>query len=1151
MLELKPLRDEENDRGHTEEQVTSQVKAQRTSLTVKLTLLCASILALTIIAFRFNIGSGVAINQALLKEATSASLLDERNRFILKESFSSKNFASFLPGIGGTFGVPLWCFYVNRGQGIAAFGITTKDYPLMEFKPANQAWQQVSRTGFRTYIRGTSGTQSFEYQPFFIDDEQELQTIHRSMYTGMNEFEIEEVNDELNLRTNILYFNIPNNDFAGLVRRMTLTNTGHKDLEMELLDGLQVLLPFGVTDGALTTISRTLEAWMNVFGIDEDPTTPFYHLITSFVDSEVVEVLKKGNYAVAFIESDDNLDAEGRYERLPFIVDPAVIYGNATALSSPDEFLNKGLEAVFEAKQVTGSKTPCALYGSKLHIKKGHSITLTSVYGMSTDIETFTDHIIPTVTTPGFIENSRNDAEKLTVELTACVATASGHKVFDAYIRQNQLDNLLRGGFPIMLGDGDNKYPFHTYSRIHGDLERDYNYFVVAPTYYSYGPGNFRDVWQNRRNDVLQVPQVGDFNVRGYFSLIDSAGYNPLTVSAANFTITDRNRAAEIATLSGITEPHTLKGLTDLLNGPGWKPGDIFTTLENYGAGNGTMTMGMQDFVDLAVGASVQNFDAVFGQGFWTDHWTYGLDLIDTYLAVFPDKEADLLFDGEPVNTFFAPAMVAPRNKKYVLFHGTPRQIGACLYDKAKQAAASKIWQLTAEAEIFTMPLFTKILLLATVRMSALDPGGMGLEMEGGKPGWLDALNGLPSFFGSSMPETFELLRLVRYLDTALTRYPRDVAVPEELSSLITELNNNIAQRNSGAISDFEYWDNVYTAKEEYRELTKLNFTGASVKWTASDLTAAFDLWEAKLETGIQAAIDLNDGFVPTYFQWTATSWTVLDGKDSAGRSYVQVHGFEPTVLQKFLEGPVRRMKTLANEDKFALYQQVKASPIYDSVLQMFKISESLKELSPNVGRLSVFASGWLENESIWLHMSYKFYLELLRGELFDEFWLEAQTGLVPFMNPDVYGRSLLEASSFLVSSANPDPTLWGTGFVSRLSGSTAEFMSMYNTFMAGETPYFLDASGTLYLQLKPALPGWLFSEDNSLSFTFLGATTVTYFNPQRLNTWDPTVSAVKSIVTLSDGSRSIFEGSVLGPDIALLAREGKLPLIEMYFDSE
>ena len=108
----------------------------------------------------------------MLKEAKSASLLDERNIFVLKDLFSSKNFASFLPEIGGTFGIPLWCFYVNRGQGITAFGITTKESPLMEFKPANQPWQQVSRTGFRIYIRGTSGTQSFEYQPFFIGDEQ-------------------------------------------------------------------------------------------------------------------------------------------------------------------------------------------------------------------------------------------------------------------------------------------------------------------------------------------------------------------------------------------------------------------------------------------------------------------------------------------------------------------------------------------------------------------------------------------------------------------------------------------------------------------------------------------------------------------------------------------------------------------------------------------------------------------------------------------------------------------------------------------------------------------------------------------------------------------------------------------------------------------
>jgi hypothetical protein len=40
----------------------------------------------------------------------------------------------------------------------------------------------------------------------------------------------------------------------------------------------------------------------------------------------------------------------------------------------------------------------------------------------------------------------------------------------------------------------------------------------------------------------------------------------------------------------------------------------------------------------------------------------------------------------------------------------------------------------------------------------------MGIEMEAGRPGWYDALNGLPGLFGSSMPETYELLRLVNFL---------------------------------------------------------------------------------------------------------------------------------------------------------------------------------------------------------------------------------------------------------------------------------------------------------------------------------------------------------------------------------------------------
>ena len=58
--------------------------------------------------------------------------------------------------------------------------------------------------------------------------------------------------------------------------------------------------------------------------------------------------------------------------------------------------------------------------------------------------------------------------------------------------------------------------------------------------------------------------------------------------------------------------------------------------------------------------------------------------------------------------------------------------------------------------------------------------------------------------------------------------------------------------------------------------------------------------------------------------------------------------------------------------------------------------------MSQDIGRMMAFTPGWLENQSVWLHMSYKFYLELLRAGLYEEFYTEIKTGLVPFMDPKV-----------------------------------------------------------------------------------------------------------------------------------------------------
>ena len=63
-------------------------------------------------------------------------------------------------------------------------------------------------------------------------------------------------------------------------------------------------------------------------------------------------------------------------------------------------------------------------------------------------------------------------------------------------------------------------------------------------------------------------------------------------------------------------------------------------------------------------------------------------------------------------------------------------------------------------------------------------------------------------------------------------------------------------------------------------------------------------------------------------------------------------------------------MKTLKSKAEVkAVYENVKASTLRDKVLKMYKISESLDGMSFELGRMLAFAPGWLENESIWLHM--------------------------------------------------------------------------------------------------------------------------------------------------------------------------------------
>jgi len=1057
---------------------------------------------------------------------------DTSGRFVIENFAAARPFASFLPGIAGPLGVPLWVFYVNRGQAIASFGIENKNNPIMEFLSADKAYQTTAYTGFRTFLKPSrDGTTAF-YEPFAPWQTNDA----TQMCIGMNELELQTVSPVHGLQTHVLYFTLPGEDFAALVRQVTI-NIGIAPVTLEMLDGMPRVMPYGVDNWGLKEIGRTLEAWMSVFNCERG--IPFYHLQASTGDTAEVAEIEAGHFYLAFTEDGVNL---------PAFVDPTVIFGPNTTLSAPDRFLAHTLDELRAERQITVGRTPCGFFGARATLEPAQRLTLHAIIGHVRDIE----HIHrqqARLTQAAYLDEKRVEAQQLVTQLTDVVATHTADPTFDAYCRQTFLDNVMRGGWPVLLGREERPFVYHIYSRKHGDLERDYNAFYLAAEMYSQGNGNYRDVNQNRRCDVLFNPQIGDFNVLSFLELIQIDGYNPLVVNGSRFTVPPEGRNAVLAMTDDPAKLETF------LEHP-FTPGSLLKTIADRHIG---LSVTPEAFIAAVLAHAEQHFEATFGEGYWIDHWFYNLDLIDTYLAVYPDRKRALLFDTT-LPYFDSAVFVQPRRKKYVLVgEGKVRQYGAILEDEEKAALIASradyphlLRTVHGHGDAYRATVFAKLLTLALTKFATLDPWGMGVEMEAGRPGWCDALNGLPGLFGSSLCETYELTRLLDFLLQAMSEYPEEtVAIPREQSALLDALLRAYRHwaQSKDADRDYVYWDAVASARETYREQVRWGIDGGTVTLAFTMLFPTLIAFGVKVEAGIAHALALNDGLPPTYFAYTVTDYTQLDDADPQGHPYVQATHFEPRVLPLYLEGFVHALKlTTDPAPARQLYNRLKAGDLYDRKLGMYRINASLAGESYEIGRARAFTPGWLENESIWLHMEYKYLLEILRAGLYDEFFTDAKTALVPFLDPKVYGRSPLENSSFLVSSAHPDETLHGGGFVARLSGSTAEFLSLWNIMFFGARPFFVK-DGALHLTLKPALPGWLFDDAGTVTATFLGRCSVTYHNPQKRDTFTVDMHPRAITLHLTASATITLESAVIGPPYAAQVRDGQISRIDVYFE--
>ncbi|MFH0827438.1 MAG: cellobiose phosphorylase [Candidatus Omnitrophota bacterium] len=1035
-----------------------------------------------------------------LKEKTVKYGLNEKGEFVVENYNFSKPFANFFPGIAGKYGIPMWVFYVNRGQAIVSFGTKDKDHAILEFYPANKAWQMVSSNGFRTFIKLFDAKKFLFYEPFHNGLANLDFNLSNRMFIRSYGLALEEWNSTLGLKTHVEYYNIPNDSYAGLVRAVTIKNLSRKPKSLQLLDGLPQVVPFGTSNLFLKKLSRTIEAWMKVENLERG--VPFYKLDVDPTDRPEVIHIQEGNFYLGFQYQKD------KAQILKAIVDPQCIFGAGSDFTCPRKFLSVK-DFPRPAGEITRSKMPCAFLLLDMKLGPSQEKTFYSVIGYMRNKASL-NASLSKITSVNYLSAKAQENKSVIEELQQDIFTCSNSREFNLYARSTYLDNIMRGGWPLTFDSGS---VFYLYSRKHGDLERDYNKFQLQPTYFSQGNGHYRDTNQNRRCDIWFHPEIQDDNLIYFFSLLQSDGFNPLVIKGVRFML--KEGAEPAAFLKGLLDEKQILKMDAFLKDP-FTPGDVILFLEENRIRPGCS---LDKFLDTVMAHSLKIQEAEHGEGFWTDHWTYNLDLLESYLKLYPEKFYEVFFEKR-VFTFFDNAeVVKPRHEKYILKDSLIRQLAAVASDHAKREMIKKrvlhphaVRTQYGDKEIYRTTLINKLLCLLANKLASLDPFGCGIEMEANKPNWFDALNGLPAIFGSSSCETFELKRLALMIAGALEKNNSDlIYVTEEVLQFLKELDVLLKANltNGSSQKDYEYWDKSATLKEDYRYKTKFGFSGHEASCSRKELKDIMGRAIKKLDSGLRKAWDEKQKIYYSYFYHEVVEYDIVHGH------FVNPKKFRQKKVPFFLEGQMHALR-LSPTTKQAkqLYQATKKSPLYDKKLKMYKVTTSLQGMPEEIGRCRVFTPGWLENESIWLHMEYKYILEVLKKGLYKEFFDEFKNVLIPFQDPKTYGRSILENSSFLVSSVFPDKSLHGNGFVARLSGSTAEFLEIWLRMNIGPNPFFINDRQELNLKFAPALAGWLFSKkDNRYSFNFLGKILVVYHNPKRKNTFPAKGARIKKII--------------------------------------
>lgn len=722
----------------------------------------------------------------------------------------------------------LW-MYISSTGGLTA-GRKNPDHSLFPYYTDDKVHESAAITGSKTIVKVSDKDKTMLWEPFSANF-QGVYCLERNIYknTTGNKLIFEEKNIDLELTFSYSWMN---SEKFGWIKKSGITNNSDSKKNIEILDGLQNVLPFGVTRFTQNKFSTLLDAYkknelvknvnLGLFRMESIPvdkaepsealkvTTIWMHgldnakfLVSSrqvnpfrLGDEITEETEGKGIKGAFLANSQFSLDAKNdkswyfvaELNQDSLKVNNLIDYIKNTANPEKDVLIDveEGSKAL---RQIVAEADGIQHTADMHNVSRHFSNVLFNVMrggifsdNYNIDVEDFKNHI------SHFNKELGEKYEEFFSSLS------------------NSLEYQKLGQKIEALGDEDiirlyYEYLPITFGRRHGDPSRPWNWFSIdvkdanGDKKLNY-QGNWRDIFQNWEALSLSYPKFIGGMITRFLNASTADGYNPYRITR---------------------------------DGIDWEVPEPDNPWANI--------------------------------GYWGDHQIiYLLKLMEVAKKHFPEMLVSWL-DKER----FAFANVPYRIKPYDEIVKNPQD--SVIFDKdLNDEIEKRVDSYGADAKLILdnnqnvkkVNFTEKILVSFLIKMSNFIPEA-GIWMNTLRPEWNDANNALVGY-GTSMVTLYYMRRFVVFLkDLYNESDAQKYALTGELSDLFVKIKQVLESNKSALLSGFTdslrktFTDNLGEAAGEYRERIYKGYSAARKTIERDELINFFDLCLQYIDQSIDA----------------------------------------------------------------------------------------------------------------------------------------------------------------------------------------------------------------------------------------------------------------------------------------------------------